>query len=117
MGVPGQQEVGAVLGEVVQDALVRGVDDGDPEVRFGVLALGAAGPAGVPFKAQVRIVDAGEVKRRPLTTRDWQRLVRSTQPPMPKPERSRGQSSLVGPLGLEEGPRKYDAGFFSRGAK
>ena len=29
----------------------------------------------------------------PFSTSDWCRLVRSTQPPMPKPERSRGQSS------------------------
>ena len=53
----------------------------------------------------------------PLSTSDWQRLVRSTQPAMPNPERSRGQSSFSGSLRSPEGPSKYEAGFFRRGPK
>ncbi|BAS10851.1 hypothetical protein AHiyo4_42730 [Arthrobacter sp. Hiyo4] len=43
MGVARQQQVRAVLREVVQDPLVRGMDDRNPKVRVLVLVTGAAG--------------------------------------------------------------------------
>src|SRR5690349_3989258 len=64
--VAGQEQVRAVLGEVVQDALVRGMDDSDAQVVLRVLAPGAARPAGIAFPVKVRIIDAGEIEAHPV---------------------------------------------------
>ena len=118
VGVAGEQQVRAVLGEMVQHALVRGVDDGHAEVRVPVLAPGAAGPAGVPFPAQVRIVHAGEVEAdalaAPPTGGGW-----SGPPSRPCRTRSAAAASpvrLVSRLALD-GPQQIGRGVLEAGAE
>ena len=60
VGVPGEGEVVAVAGELVEHPQVRRMCHGDPEVGVGV---GRTSDGGEVVVLQVRVVDPGEVAR------------------------------------------------------
>ena len=73
--VAGEDQVRSGLGEVVQHALVRSVNDGHLQVGAGVLVDRTSGPTGITFTAQVRIINAREIEPQarsaPLTGHGW----------------------------------------------